>query len=189
MCRQRLTAGGAPKVVWVREPIPNVYWWSSGQAQEDPARHAEIYAAMDAAAESGGGRVVVVDLPAWLREQGLDTDQDARPDGVHWSPEASLRIADEYLGEQLIRAALAPIDTDVDAVARDHRLHRRRLLGEPWSRRLGVGCGARRRADAFGWRADYHQPADGDARRARGATDARRRAVSGSGSSPTRPTS
>jgi hypothetical protein len=68
---------------------------------------------MDAAAESSGGRVVVVDLPGWLREQGLDLDQAARPDGVHWSPEASLRIADEYLGEQLIRAALAP-DTDGD---------------------------------------------------------------------------
>jgi peptidoglycan/LPS O-acetylase OafA/YrhL len=106
----RLAAGGSQKVVWVREPIPNVYWWGSGQAQEDPVRHAEIYAAMDAAAESSDGRVVVVELPGWLREQGLDVDQDARPDGVHWSPEASLRIADEYLAEQLIRVALAPVD-------------------------------------------------------------------------------
>jgi peptidoglycan/LPS O-acetylase OafA/YrhL len=109
----RLGAGGAGKVVWVREPIPNVYWWGSGQAQEDPTRHAEIYAAMDAVADSSGGDVVVVDLPDWLHEQGLDVDQAARPDGVHWSPEASLRIADEYLGEQLIRAALAPA-TDGD---------------------------------------------------------------------------
>ena len=109
----RLGAAGSGKVVWVREPIPNVYWWGSGQAQEDPTRHAEIYDAMDAAAGSSGGRVVVVDLPGWLHEQGLDVDQAARPDGVHWSPEASLRIADEYLGEQLIRAALAPA-TDGD---------------------------------------------------------------------------
>jgi hypothetical protein len=107
----RLGAGGSGKVVWVREPIPNVYWWGSGQAQEDPTRHAEVYAAMDAAAESGSGRVVVVDLPAWLAEEGLDVDQAARPDGVHWSPEASFRIADEFLGEQLIRAALAPLET------------------------------------------------------------------------------
>jgi hypothetical protein len=111
----RLGASGSQKVVWVREPIPNVYWWGSGQAQEDPVRHAEIYAAMAAAAESGDGRVAVVDLPAWLREQGLDVDQAARPDGVHWSPEASLRIADEFLGEQLIRAALAPVGTGGDA--------------------------------------------------------------------------
>jgi hypothetical protein len=106
----RVVGSGSQKVVWVREPIPNVYWWGSGQAQEDPVRHAEIYAAMDAAAESSEGRVVVVDLPGWLREHGLDVDQDARPDGVHWSPEASLRIADEYLAEQLIRVALAPVD-------------------------------------------------------------------------------
>jgi hypothetical protein len=69
---------------------------------------------MDAAAESSEGRVVVVDLPMWLREQGLDVDQGARPDGVHWSSEASLRIADDYLGEQLVRAALAPAATDAD---------------------------------------------------------------------------
>ncbi len=108
----RLAVAGSQKVVWVREPIPNVYWWSSGQAQEDPARHAEIYAAMAAAAESSGGRVVVVDLPAWLAEHGLDVDEAARPDGVHWSPEASLRIADEFLGEQLVRAALTPVAAD-----------------------------------------------------------------------------
>ena len=102
----RIAVAGGQKVVWVREPIPNVYWWSSGQAQEDPARHAEVYAAMAAAAESSGGRVVVVDLPAWLEPRGLDVDEAARPDGVHWSPEASLRIADEFLGEQLVRAAL-----------------------------------------------------------------------------------
>ena len=89
---------------------------------------------------------------AGSHEQGLDVDQAARPDGVHWSPEASLRIADEFLGEQLIRAALAPVDA-TPVVARDHRLHRRRLLGEPRSRRLGVGGRARRRAARFGWRA------------------------------------
>jgi hypothetical protein len=108
----RLVAAAPTKVVWVREPIPNVYWWSSGQAQEDPARHAEIYAAMDAAVAAHQGRVHVVDLPAWLAAQGLDVDQEARPDGVHWSPDASLRIADGFLGEQLIRAALAPVGED-----------------------------------------------------------------------------
>ena len=48
----------------------------------------------------------VVDLPTWLATQGLDVDQAARPDGVHWSPEASTRIARDYLGEQLVRSAL-----------------------------------------------------------------------------------
>ena len=48
----RLAVAGSQKVVWVREPIPNVYWWGSGQTQEDPARHAEIYAG-----DGGRGRV------------------------------------------------------------------------------------------------------------------------------------
>ncbi len=103
---QRLLDAGAAHVVWVREPIPNVFWWSSGQSQEDPARHEILYAAMDDIAEAYPGRVTVVDLPAWLDEQQLTTDQEARPDGVHWSPEASATIAREFLGERLLRAAL-----------------------------------------------------------------------------------
>jgi hypothetical protein len=103
---QRLLDAGAAHVVWVREPIPNVFWWSSGQTQEDPARHAVLYAAMDDIAEAYPGSVTVVDLPAWLDEQQLTTDREARPDGVHWSPEASALIARDFLGEQLLRAAL-----------------------------------------------------------------------------------
>ncbi len=103
---QRLLDSGAAHVVWVREPIPNVFWWSSGQTQEDPARHEVLYRAMDDIAAASAGRVTVVDLPTWLDEQQLTTDQGARPDGVHWSPEASARIARDFLGEQLLRASL-----------------------------------------------------------------------------------
>jgi peptidoglycan/LPS O-acetylase OafA/YrhL len=103
---QRIVAAGAGHVVWVLEPIPNVYWWSSGQAQEDPARHAAAYAAMRAAA-AADERVSVVDLPAWLDAVSLSADRDARPDGVHWSPPAAARIARDFLGEQLVRAALS----------------------------------------------------------------------------------
>ncbi len=103
---QRLLDAGAARVVWVREPIPNVFWWSSGQTQEDPARHEILYQAMDEIAAASGGTVTVVDLPTWLDEQQLTTDRDARPDGVHWSPDSSARIARDFLGEQLLRAAL-----------------------------------------------------------------------------------
>ncbi len=103
---QRLLDSGAARVVWVREPIPNVFWWSSGQTQEDPARHEVLYQAMDEIAAASDGTVTVVDLPTWLDEQQLTTDRDARPDGVHWSPDASARIARDFLGEQLLRAAL-----------------------------------------------------------------------------------
>jgi peptidoglycan/LPS O-acetylase OafA/YrhL len=103
---RRLLDGGAAHVVWIREPIPNVFWWSSGQSQEEPARHEVLYSTMDDIAAASSGRVTVVDLAGWLTEEQLDTDQDARPDGVHWSPDASARIARDFLGERLLRAAL-----------------------------------------------------------------------------------
>ncbi len=107
---RRLLEAGASGVVWVRQPVPDVFWSPETQVQEDPARHAALYAAMDAAAERPG--VHVVDLPAWLAETGLDVDQEARPDGVHWSPEASARVATDFLGEQLLRLALTPAEPE-----------------------------------------------------------------------------
>ncbi|TVR22190.1 MAG: SGNH/GDSL hydrolase family protein, partial [Ilumatobacter sp.] len=102
----RLLDRGASTVVWVRQPLPNPLWLSSGQAQEDPARHEVLYETMAAIAAERPGRVVVVELDGWLAGRGFDDDVDIRPDGVHWSPDASRLIADDYLGDQLVRAAL-----------------------------------------------------------------------------------
>ena len=102
----RLLDRGASTVVWVRQSLPNPLWLSSGQAQEDPARHEVLYETMAAIAAERPGRVVVVELDEWLAGRGLDDDVDIRPDGVHWSPDASRLIADDYLGDQLVRAAL-----------------------------------------------------------------------------------
>ena len=102
-----LLDSGAGQVVWVREPVPNVFWWSSGQSQEDPARHQVLYDTMDRIAADMSGRVTVIDLPTWIDQHGLTLDHDARPDGVHWSTDAAALIAREFLGEQLVRAALS----------------------------------------------------------------------------------
>jgi hypothetical protein len=64
-----------------------------------------VHEAMEAQAATDG-RVHVVDLAGWVATTGLDTDRDARPDGVHWAPDASTRIATDYLGEQILRAVL-----------------------------------------------------------------------------------
>jgi peptidoglycan/LPS O-acetylase OafA/YrhL len=101
-----LLTAGASQVVWVREPIPNVFWWSSGQSQEDPARHQVLYDTMDRIAADMDGSVTVIDLPTWIQQHDLALDHDARPDGVHWSTDAAALIAREFLGEQLVRAAL-----------------------------------------------------------------------------------
>ena len=107
-----LLDAGAGHVVWVREPVPNVFWWDSGQTQEDPRRHAVLYDSMDRLASKSDGRVSVVNLPRWLSDSGFDIDHEARPDGVHWSPDASAAIAREFLGERLVRAALTPTPTE-----------------------------------------------------------------------------
>jgi peptidoglycan/LPS O-acetylase OafA/YrhL len=101
-----LLEAGAAQVVWVRQPVPNVYWQSTGQAQEQPDRHDVLHEAMQAVAEQDE-RITVVDLDDWLAATGLDVDRSARPDGVHWSPEAATTIAADFLGAQLVRAALA----------------------------------------------------------------------------------
>ena len=102
-----LLAAGAGSVAWIRPPIPNVWWMNQGTGQEDPARHAVANAIYDQLAAAQPFDVGVVPLDTWLVEEGLDDDESVRPDGVHWKPEASLRIAEEYLGERIIRIALA----------------------------------------------------------------------------------
>jgi hypothetical protein len=102
-----LLAAGAGSVAWIRPPIPNVWWMNQGTGQEDPARHAVANTIYDELAASRPGEVGVVALDTWLISAGLDDDESVRPDGVHWDPDAALRIVEEYLGERIIRIALA----------------------------------------------------------------------------------
>jgi lysophospholipase L1-like esterase len=101
-----LLASGAASVVWVKAPLPNPLWLSRGTAQEHPERHAVLHDVMDEVAEAHPGDVHVVDLLAYFDEAGYSTDIELRPDGVHVTPEAAQAIATDFLGEQLIRAAL-----------------------------------------------------------------------------------
>ena len=52
-------------------------------------------------------RVHVVALDRWMQRQGLDDSEVVRPDGIHPTPEASTDVAERYLGEALVRTALA----------------------------------------------------------------------------------
>jgi hypothetical protein len=101
-----MLAAGSGSVAWVVPPIANVWWGNQGTGQEDPARHAVVRDVMDALAVERPGEVAVVDLAGWLDEAGLTDDHDVRPDGVHLEPGAATRVAEEYLGERLVRVAL-----------------------------------------------------------------------------------
>ncbi len=96
---------GASRVVWLREPIPNPFWQNQVISQTSPAAHQVLYDGMDALAAQNPA-VRVVDLAGWADSTGVAADYGARPDGMHWSPEAAERIATELLGPAIVQAAL-----------------------------------------------------------------------------------
>lgn len=97
---------GAASVVWIKAPIPDPLWFSRGTDQEQPDRHAVLHSVMDEVAAERPGDVYVVDLVEYFDEVGLTDDVDARPDGVHLTPDAATDIVTDHLGELLVRAAL-----------------------------------------------------------------------------------
>jgi peptidoglycan/LPS O-acetylase OafA/YrhL len=97
---------GAGSIAWIAPPIPNVWWSNENTGQADPARHAVLRSVIDGLAASHPGQVSVIDMRSWLDSAGLADDRDVRPDGVHLEPGAALRIAEDFLGERLVRVAL-----------------------------------------------------------------------------------
>ena len=49
------------------------------------------------------GRAAVVDLRGWMAQQPVVPE---RPDGLHWSQEAAVRVAADYLGPVVVAAAV-----------------------------------------------------------------------------------
>jgi peptidoglycan/LPS O-acetylase OafA/YrhL len=89
--------------VWTRAPDVQPYWRHRDTPFIDPARRAVVDEVMDEVAAANGA--TVLDLRGWLPD-ALATDHEARPDGVHWTPEAAATVARAWLGPQLVRIAL-----------------------------------------------------------------------------------
>jgi hypothetical protein len=100
-----LIALGVPRVAWIQEPVPLPTPTSPDDQQADPARHAVLH---DIIADLATTRpqVRVIDLADWVAASSLATDQAARPDNVHWTTAVATDIADRFLGQALLRAAL-----------------------------------------------------------------------------------
>jgi len=100
-----LLGAGAGTVAFVRHPVPDVWWLHQFAGQSDPARHAVIYDLYRGLSADRPG-VRVVDLAGWFASEGLDTDQAARPDGIHLDPVAAESLTERFLGQELLRIAL-----------------------------------------------------------------------------------
>jgi hypothetical protein len=101
-----LLAHGVADVVWIKHPIAYPLWLTD-TTQSEPDRHVPLYAGMEQLAAASPA-VSVLDLAGWVDEHGWADDHDARPDGIHWSPEASTELATEFLGPALVDVALQP---------------------------------------------------------------------------------
>ena len=102
---ETLIDAGVGSIVWVDPPVPNPLWISRGKGQADPARY-EVVRSIIERIERDHPQLRTLPFAGWHTASGLDEDHDVRPDGVHWTPEVSRMIAEGYLGEQVVRAAL-----------------------------------------------------------------------------------
>ncbi len=99
-----LFAAGAPRVVWLKAPTPLPSLTGGDDTQVQPARHSVLRRAIESVGFSRP-RVHIVDFAAWLATQPVGQDRAARADGVHWTSDASLLIATEYLGPLIVKLA------------------------------------------------------------------------------------
>ena len=97
-----------PKVVWFTNLYFHPAWGTTEAGRSDPINDTGQVDRLNAIIRQIATErpaVVLVDLASHVAAiPGFDTDQSARPDGVHLSPEASRAMADWY-GPQIVAAA------------------------------------------------------------------------------------
>jgi hypothetical protein len=101
-----LSSNGAA-VVWLTSPVPGVAAYASPKVQAfDPApRHQRFNQLIEQLPSIRPGKVAVVDLAAWIASQTPDQDAVLRPDGVHFSHDASVGVCQQYLCDAILQAA------------------------------------------------------------------------------------
>ena len=92
-------------VAWVRPPAIHPYWSGAVLASMDPGAHAAIEHVMATVTAEHPERAAVIDLRAWFEQEGLDQDQDYRPDGMHEGPLGAVDMATRFLGPVLVAEA------------------------------------------------------------------------------------
>ncbi|HNJ98121.1 MAG TPA: hypothetical protein PLV13_08355, partial [Ilumatobacteraceae bacterium] len=94
------------RVAWMTATRP-AKWFAALESQHwVPEKWDGQDAAIADVIDGSDGRIVRVDLDAWIAGVEADGDRSWREDGLHLSPESSRRVMDEYLGAALLAAAL-----------------------------------------------------------------------------------
>jgi peptidoglycan/LPS O-acetylase OafA/YrhL len=97
-------AAGVPDVVWLRPPIVGLEPSDYDPSYVDGSQEIVERVVRDAAARHPD-IVSIVDFRSWFERAGLARDADARPDGVHVTPDLSAEIAEDFLGPRLVTIA------------------------------------------------------------------------------------
>jgi peptidoglycan/LPS O-acetylase OafA/YrhL len=99
---EQLRAAGTT-VVWLRPPTADPYWVGRpGLLGPGPERDALESLLADLAAAPDDG-VHLLDLQGWVDGDPVARAEAARPDGLHWTPEAALDVTERWLGPELLR--------------------------------------------------------------------------------------
>jgi hypothetical protein len=98
-----VTASGAT-AIFVRSPLVDPFWLGRETMSNYHERRAIVDGVMDRLATEGG-TVRVLDLRAWVESIGIAESHDARPDGMHWTPEAAFELVQGWLGPTLLTIA------------------------------------------------------------------------------------
>jgi peptidoglycan/LPS O-acetylase OafA/YrhL len=102
-----LISAGVDEIGWVLAPYPIAPFQGEQRKMLDPERY---HVQFDVIAEIAGVRpdaVHVIDLRSWLADQGGAADGALRPDGLHWTEEASRWVSDRYLAPTLVTIAVS----------------------------------------------------------------------------------
>lgn len=101
-----LSSNGAA-VVWLTSPVPGAAAYESPKVQVfDPApRHLRFDQLVEQLPAIRPGKVAVVDLATWMASQPAEEDARLRPDGVHFSHDASVEVCQRYLCDAILGAA------------------------------------------------------------------------------------
>lgn len=102
---RRLLDAGAGRVVWVIAPTPALPAVGDLAPMLEPDRIEAYRRVVRALPLSFPGLVSVADMAAWMEAHD---DPPRRFDGLHWTLDAAVRVADEFLVPTVLGAALTP---------------------------------------------------------------------------------